>query len=551
MTACARGFSLSADDLKREVANATRELARLSQLADGLRAQLFDLQHDLAVAHRDVDGNHAAKLLEANARLVQAALVAQAELAAALQSLEARSRTSQNDPLTGLPNRALMLDRMDNAIALARRHQKWLAVLFINVDNLKQVNEAHGRKAGDEMLQRIAQRLQVLVRHPDTVSRYGGDEFMVLLSELSDAADAIAVVEKMMAALALPGTHGDESLGFSVSVGVAMFPKDGDDAATLIERADEALYAAKRNGPGRYVLHGMEETAPDPERSLPVIRRSRRRALEGSQRDLREANTQLMVTALKAQTQEADAREDHRRQIQYMSMVAHELRNPLTPIRVAASLLTMRNSADMPSLSRLQTIIEGQVVHMARLVEDLLEGSRVSMGKLRLECGSVDMGEVLDLALQSCDPGMQARQHTMTVHRGPEPLHVHGDPVRLVQVLCNLLDNACKYTPVGGAIILSASASDGVLTIAIKDNGVGISPLAISRIFDLFEQDEHAMALALDSRGLGIGLAVVRELVHAHGGTVAAHSEGKGMGSEFVVTLPIEARRTGEASTGL
>ena len=542
---------MSARDLKREVANATRELARLSQLADGLRAQLFDLQHDLAVAHRDVDGNHAAKLLEANARLVQAALVAQAELAAALESLEALSRTSQNDPLTGLPNRALMLDRMDNAIALAHRHQKCLAVLFINVDNLKQVNEAHGRKAGDEMLQRIAQRLQVLVRHPDTVSRYGGDEFMVLLSELSDAADAIAVVEKMMAALALPGTHGDESLGFSVSVGVAMFPKDGDDAATLIERADEALYAAKRNGPGRYVLHGMEETAPDPERSLPVIRRSRRRALEGSQRDLREANTQLMVTALKAQTQEADAREDHRRQIQYMSMVAHELRNPLTPIRVAASLLTMRSTADMPSLSRLQTIIEGQVVHMARLVEDLLEGSRVSMGKLRLEFGSVDMGEVLDLALQSCDPGMQARQHTITVHRGPEPLHVHGDPVRLVQVLCNLLDNACKYTPVGGAIILSASASDGVLTIAIKDNGVGISPLAISRIFDLFEQDEHAMALALDSRGLGIGLAVVRELVHAHGGTVAAHSEGKGMGSEFVVTLPIEARRTGEASTGL
>ena len=293
------------------------------------------------------------------------------------------------------------------------------------------------------------------------------------------------------------------------------------------------MCAARRAGPGGYALHGSQ----GPDASEPATATAGARSpAEVSQHDLREANTQLLVTALQAQTRETDARERHRRQIQYTAMVAHELRNPLTPIRVAASLLSDRGPDDTPSLERLQGIIEGQVVHMARLIEDLLEGSRISLGKLRLECQDLDLGDILDLAVQTCAPGIEARQQSMTLQSGVEALPLQGDPVRLVQVFSNLIDNASKYTPKGGAIVMAVTRSDDELTVTVRDNGIGIAPSALSQIFDLFVQDNDA--LELDSRGLGIGLAVVRDLVLAHGGTVTAHSEGKGTGSEFVVTLP-------------
>ncbi len=256
-------------------------------------------------------------------------------------------------------------------------------------------------------------------------------------------------------------------------------------------------------------------------------------------RDLREANAQLLLSALAAQAHESDAIDAHRRQSQRMAMVAHELRNPLTPIRIAASLLSNRGPADTPTIPRLQGIIEGQVQHMTRLVEDLLEGSRASTGKLRLERSTVDLAQVVETAVQACRPGMETRQQNLTLLLPPGPLEIHGDPVRLAQVFCNLLDNASKYTPMAGEITLAAKVLESSIELSVTDNGVGISAEALHRIFDLFAQDDDA--LALDNRGLGIGLAVVRELVDAHGGTVFASSAGKDQGSRFVVTLPLGA----------
>ncbi|MFP7723543.1 diguanylate cyclase domain-containing protein [Lysobacter sp. A3-1-A15] len=512
----------------------TRELARLRQVADVMRAQLLKLQHELVQAHRDTEGDHAARLLEANTQLVQAALLAQTEAAAALEDLVVLSHSSQTDPLTGLPNRAVLLDRLRSAIALAHRHKTSLAVLFFDVDGLKYVNDTRGHQAGDETLQAVARQLRSLVRDCDTVCRYGGDEFVVLLLETTDAGDAVVVVEKIMAALAatLPGSHA-----LSASAGVSLYPQHGEDAAALIQHADAAMYVAKRKGPGLYEVHGQGgdafPAAPPVTEASP---RQRESALRSSQRDLREANEQLVVAALQAQTHEADAREDHRRQIQYMAMVAHELRNPLAPIRSAASLLGAGGANTGPSLPRLRAIIERQVVQMSRLIEDLLEGSRVSSGKLRMECSDVDLADILELAVLTCRPGIQARDQSVTLEMGPSRMPLHGDPVRLVQVFCNLLDNASKYTQSGGRIAVVASSAEGGFAVSVRDNGVGISPLAITRIFDLFAQDDQAVAL--DSRGLGIGLAVVRDLIDSHGGSVTASSEGKGLGSEFVVTLP-------------
>ena len=252
--------------------------------------------------------------------------------------------------------------------------------------------------------------------------------------------------------------------------------------------------------------------------------------------NLREANEQLVLAAIAAQELEADAGAAHRRQITFLAMVAHELRNPLTPIMQAAELLD-RPSTDDSRLLRLQGVIKRQVAHMARLIDDLLDGSRISTGKFRLERSTVEIADILNVAVETCRPAMDTRLQKFTMQPLPGPLGVHGDAVRLTQIFSNLLDNASKYTPHGGEVALAVELLDRVIAITVSDNGMGIAVEALPHIFDLFVQD--ARAKALHSGGLGIGLAVVRELVEAHGGTVVGRSAGRDLGSEFVVTLPM------------
>jgi signal transduction histidine kinase len=253
--------------------------------------------------------------------------------------------------------------------------------------------------------------------------------------------------------------------------------------------------------------------------------------------NLREANAQLVIAALAAQELESHAEAAHKHQIRAMVMVAHELRNPLSPIRTAAGLLS-RARTDELLHTRLQLIIERQVVHMSKLVDDLLDGSRISTGKLRLECSQIELADVLNNAVETCSVAIASRGHQFTLTLPPTPLVIHGDPIRLAQVFSNLLDNAAKYTPAGGILTLSVSVLESELRISVVDNGLGISSEALPHVFDLFTQDSHA--LTLHNGGLGIGLAVVRDLVETHGGKVIARSAGKGLGSEFIVTLPLE-----------
>lgn len=256
--------------------------------------------------------------------------------------------------------------------------------------------------------------------------------------------------------------------------------------------------------------------------------------------DLREANAQLVIAALSAQALESEAEHAHRQQIRFLAMVAHELRNPINPIRAAALLLNQA-SLDRPQLARLQTIIERQVRHISRLIDDLLDGSRVSTGQFKLACQTIDLREVLESSVQMCQPAMDKRQQRLIDTKPPVPVWVAGDAVRLTQVFSNLLDNASKYTQDGGEIQLIAEAGEHTVTIKVVDNGIGISAEALPLIFDLFVQDTSTQAFARDNQGLGIGLAVVRDLVAAHGGTVRATSPGRGLGSELLVTLPRHA----------
>lgn len=251
---------------------------------------------------------------------------------------------------------------------------------------------------------------------------------------------------------------------------------------------------------------------------------------------LRDANQHLVLAAMEAQTSRDEAEAVNRRQNEFLAMLSHELRNPLAPISMAATLLKSMASAH-PDLPRLQSIIERQVEQMARLLDDLLDAARISSGRIILKRARLLVTELLAQAAESAQPSINMRDQTLCLDVPSMPLVVDGDPVRLAQVFSNLLLNASKFTPQQGRIILSAAVESDTLTVTVKDDGVGIPADVLPRIFDLFVQGPQS--LDRSDGGLGIGLSVVRGLVHMHGGTVSAYSAGSNLGSMFTVTLPV------------
>ena len=253
---------------------------------------------------------------------------------------------------------------------------------------------------------------------------------------------------------------------------------------------------------------------------------------------LSEANAQLVLAAIGAQELQAAAQQAQRRQTELLAMVAHELRHPLAPIRNAAAVLG-RIPEPPPVLARMQAIIEKQVAHLARLVGDLLDTAGAQSGQLRIELRRMDLAGVIEDAVEASRPAMDSRMQRFSCPGLPASLPMNGDPGRLAQVFRNLLDNASKYTPIAGEIVLSVQQVESTVVVVVTDTGIGITPEALPRVFDPFVQDPHATAF--NGVGLGLGLTVVRELVEAHGGTVLAASEGAGLGSSFVVRLPLDA----------
>ena len=522
---------------------AAETLALLNGQADDVRIELTNLRRYLIEVKQEIGSQRSVQLLEANEHLLAAALHANTVADTAVKTIADMVNTGQRDPLTNTLTRTLMLERVNNSVALAQRHARSLAVLFVDVDKLKVINDTMGHAAGDSALQLTARRLESVIRVTDTVSRHGGDEFFVLLTDIGQPSDAVAIASKMLHALTLPTQIGGRVIGLPASIGIAIYPKDGTTSATLIAAADAAMYAAKRGGGNGFALYDkalpidarLELTGPEVVLQ-PVMAKHIIATEQSPLVDLRDANERLVIAALTAQELKTLAEEAHGRQIKFMAMAAHELRNPLTPIRMAAALLNL-SGTDEARLTRLQGIIEAQVSHMARLVDDLLDGSRISTGKLRLECITVELTGIVTLAMQTCQPAMQARRQHFDIDLPATPVIAQADPVRLAQVFSNLLDNASKYTQAGGHITLSLTAKDNEAIVTIADNGIGITAEALPHIFDLYVQE--AGALSLHSGGLGIGLAVVRELVQAHNGSVVVRSDGRHRGSTFVVRLPL------------
>jgi signal transduction histidine kinase len=217
---------------------------------------------------------------------------------------------------------------------------------------------------------------------------------------------------------------------------------------------------------------------------------------------------------------------------EFLAMLGHELRNPLSPILTATQLMRLRGE-DL--LQRERTVIERQVQHMIRLVDDLLDISRITRGKIELRRRPIELAEVVTQAVELASPAMEERSHRLSVDVPATGLVVNADLHRLAQVVANVLQNAAKYTPPGGAVSLGVRAAERTITIAVCDTGIGIDPQLLPHVFDVFVQGRQGLDRA--AGGLGLGLAIARTLVELHGGTITASSAGPGRGSEFAITL--------------
>jgi PAS domain S-box-containing protein len=224
-----------------------------------------------------------------------------------------------------------------------------------------------------------------------------------------------------------------------------------------------------------------------------------------------------------------------RRKDQFLAMLAHELRNPLAPIRNAVELMRQVETLDS-SFQPNREMVERQVKNLARLVDDLLDVSRITQGSIRLRKEPVELRSILERAVDSTRPLVESRGHQLILELPREPIRLDADPTRLEQVVANLLNNAAKYTMPGGHIWLSAELVGKEAVVRVRDNGIGVPPDVLGRVFEPFVQTDGS--LARSEGGLGIGLTLVRSLVEMHGGRVEAHSPGLGQGSEFTIRLP-------------
>ena len=258
--------------------------------------------------------------------------------------------------------------------------------------------------------------------------------------------------------------------------------------------------------------------------------------------ELQRANRQLQETSNELRELTGRMAEVDHRKNEFLAILAHELRNPLAPIRNALQIMR-RSKGDGEAVQSSALIIDRQIAHMVRLVDDLLDVSRIETGKIELRRARVELAAVIQQAVDTSRGAIEAASHRLTVAIPSAPLYVFADSVRMCQAFSNLLNNASKYSDRGGHITLAAAQEGTDVVVSVKDTGIGMSPALLPKIFDIFIQADQS--LERTHGGLGIGLTLVKRLVEMHGGSVQARSEGLGLGSEFIVRLPLDVEKPG------
>jgi len=550
------------------IAGAEQTLHGLNSQISAMRSVLTRLLQDVVQADTALNNHQMAQIVEANESLTLSALQAQTQAETNAMKLDEVAQATGLDALTGLPNRVLFLDRLERAIQMAKRNATRLAVLFIDLDKFKQINDTHGHAVGDQVLKMATRCLLDAVRAVDTVSRHGGDEFLVLLASVALADDAVAVADKIRTALANLETSslpGEPSLRLSASIGISIYPDHGIDSATLIERADAAMYSIKRVETGGCAVHG-QALAIDQKQLFNAASRAELRQQHGRHQTmmvdmqlrhqlLQEANEQLVLAALSAHDLQAAAEMALQHQSEFLEDVKNELRNPAAPIRIAASMLGRRRT-DEPLMPLAQAMVDQRTASLTRVMgvgaasNDTSARADLSTSATPTPVSSVavpasapasafkpvDLRRVIDTAVAAYEPELKRRTQRIELRLSEADLTVSGDVFQLEQALSNLLSNASKYTRNHGVITLEVAVSQRELTLTVSDTGIGISAAILPKVFDPFVQDTHA--IGFNGVGLGIGLTAVREVIEAHRGSVEARSEGEGQGSQFIVTLP-------------
>ena len=332
-----------------------------------------------------------------------------------------------------------------------------------------------------------------------------------LCPELGDGAGAILVAEELLAS----------PKAAELKQALAKQPAWSDIPVVVLSRSETAIQRLPAVANVLLVERPIRFRTLDS--VIQVALRSRRRQYE--LRDQLEQRQRI----------EEELREADRRKDEFLATLAHELRNPLAPIRNGLELIRLRH-ANGAVLEQASNIMDRQLAQMVRLVDDLLDVSRITREKLDLHLERVELSIVLRNAVETSRPLIEAHQHELTVSQSPDVVFLNADTTRLAQVFSNLLNNAAKYTRPGGRIVLETEKLSDWVEVRVRDNGTGIPKEMLGRIFEMFAQ--VGRALERSQGGLGIGLTLAKRLVEKHGGTIEAHSDGLGTGSEFVVRLP-------------
>ena len=510
--------------------------------ADDVPALVHRLISSIQRATAGVSSAKTEVILEASELLAVTALHAHTASLDAADSLQRASQSFDVDALTGLPNRLLFRDRLAQALAHGKRRNARVAVLFVDLDGFKEINDVHGHAIGDELLRHVAQCLQDAGREVDTVCRHGGDEFLILLSDATDPRAPVLYAEKALTALETPLRIGDNIVRVAASIGIAVFPEDGREAEELIRQADAAMYVAKRN---RLSIAHASTGQHTTRTATPPAALSVGDPVGLLERSLQESHTTVAdlkatIVRLRAELDasthaERSADAARRHQAELLHLVAHELRNAMAPLQSASDVLSLTRH-DVSLMPRLELIFRRQIAHISRLLVDILNVSRLNNGRLDVRLEQVDLSVLLSETSRSMTDTLHGRMQELHLSLETTPVVVDGDASRLRDIVGALIEYASSHLSDGSSLQIAVfrRAEQAVLSMEYDDRSE--DPANTS---DATAHDVDGGLIIGENEDFTFSLFVATEFVKLHNGRLTMASSRENARARIELCLPL------------